>query len=369
MIRAGTILIALLSAALLQELSPAIASRTVESTSQTTVLGRASRSSAPTCVELTARAMSLATSDEQPSTPAQQQEAMRLVRELEHEGSDCVEDLIDALVGGRACSGNAAFAMSTIALDDALSPETAEKALEANGPCVTALVTAAAQVPNPKPELVDAIERWELAQRDPIKRSGGLVVLGSLAHHAREGGDTLIGGRIDALLVRELGRPVASRMERIQRLEAAGNAGCLACRPIIGTALRDPSSEVRRAAAGALRFVSGELAPRAMCEALDGDDSTDVRDQAAWALAWGRGPAKLRVDCLVRAAARDLSVRVRMSAVRSLAGLATDVPRAREALLQLTDPDYGDPRVREFALSVVTALPPEATRSDVVAVR
>ena len=294
---------------------------------------------------------------------------MRLVRAAENQGAGCVAGVITVVAQGPACPSAAGLIASTIALDGALSSEMIDGAVASNGPCITTLLAAVGETPDPDAGVVDAVGRWTSLQRDPMARSGGLVVLGSLAHHARERGPSALAAGIDAALAQELRRPVSSKEERIQRLEAAGNAGCAPCSSVVRAAMQHQSSEVRSIAVGALRFVPGEQAPHAMCSALDEDPVVVVRDQAAWALGWGQDDATVRVQCLVRAAARDASGRVRMSAVRSVAALAGDVALARHGLLQLTDPEYDDADVREFALRVVTALPPQAEQTDIVTVR
>jgi hypothetical protein len=95
-----------------------------------------------------------------------------------------------------------------------------------------------------------------------------------------------------------------------------------------------------------------------MSSAWELDSDEIVRDQAAWAMGWYQTSTPIRVESLARAAARDGSEQVRVTAANSLASLAKQVPLARSALLALTDPEFGDEHVRRVALRVVDALPP-----------
>lgn len=367
MSRAATILIALMSATSLHERRPTI--EAAPSAVPAMVTGaREPPGAVPVagCETASNELLSRATVDGA-ATREEQEQILHVVGQVEHEGPRCVTDLVEKLARGPACTSTAGFITAGFALDGALAPDVVDHVLASRPSCTTAIVTAVGETPRPTRELVDVIERWDRAQRDPMVRSGGLVVLGSLAHHARENDDSSLADGIDSLLARELRRPASSEAERVQRLEAVGNAGCAPCARAITAALREPSADVRRAAVGALRFVEGERSVDAMCDELDDEASAEVRDQAAWALSWGRSSPTERVHCLARAAARDTSPVVRICAARSLAGLAHDVPMARDALLQLTDPQY-DERVRDLALSMVDAFPPEPERTGVVAV-
>jgi HEAT repeat protein len=167
--------------------------------------------------------------------------------------------------------------------------------------------------------------------------------------------------RAEAELASQLRAAPAAQLEQI--LEATGNAGCTRCVPVLRASLGSRSIGVRLAASGALRFVVAPAATPLMCGVLESDDSPNVREQAAWALRWRYEDAVTRVNCLVRAAARDSSRIVRVTAVNSLATLAKDVPRSRSALLELTDTEY-DSDVRSIALRTVGALPPVPVRED-----
>ncbi len=371
--RTRTILAALLAATVGGEHTPVISADRAESATRgPTVEARppTPEPQVPTCAALSGRLLSRAAAADAVTSRAEQEETVHIVREVGQQGSSCVASLVDSLARGPTCGSVAGFILSTVALEDAASSQQAfENALTSKVPCGTTVVAALGEIPDPAPTLVDAAEAWAMAQTEPMRRSGGLVVLGSLAHHARESGHPALAERVDTVLARELGLRLSSDKGRVQRLEAAGNAGCEPCLPLLRVALRDASPQIRRTAVGALRFIGGETAPRAMCRLLDEDPVVDVRDQAAWALGWGSDDARTRVECLVRAAARDPSARVRISAVRSAAAMAKESPLAREGLLQLAGPEYGDANVRDFAIGVVTAFPPDMAQTDVVSLR
>ena len=78
---------------------------------------------------------------------------------------------------------------------------------------------------------------------------------------------------------------------------------------------------MRRAAAGAWRFLPGARAAAAMCEALS-DPHPWVRDHAAWALRFGTDERAERVRCLTRAANAGADEQTRRTARTSLDALA-----------------------------------------------
>src|SRR5262249_46598239 len=120
------------------------------------------------------------------------------------------------------------------------------------------------------------------------------LVLGSVAMNARANGDDALARSIDDAIAHALAKP------SIETIEGAGNAGCRSCSTLLDSALRDDDSWVRRAGAGALRFVPH--AARAMCTALERDSNAMVREHAAWALGFSPEDLALRKACLAAAA-------------------------------------------------------------------
>lgn len=302
---------------------------------------------------------------------AEQQRLMLLVRRAETlPGADpvetCAMTTLRELAASSSCGSAADLVTSTLGVDGVLTQDAMREALGHSNACTPAVVSGTTAEPRFERWLFDMIEDWSLKQTNSVRRSGGLVALGALTRLAREDGASDVVERSEADLVAQL--RAAPAREVAQRIEAAGNAGCVACVPLLRPLLHSPSVAVRHAASGALRFVPDPAAAAIMCGVLDGDPSADVREQAAWALRWRHENPVVRVDCLVRSAARDLSPIVRIGAANALAALSKDISRARSALLELTDTEY-DPRVREVALRTVTALPPEKATASNTAVR
>lgn len=325
--------------------------------------GSPSPQDSPPCEELRTEILRQAMSPGGSEERDEQEALVRLVRIAEgvpgaRPGETCAATILGELSLAPVCGSAAELATSAAALDGWLAPMLTAETLKGPGSCVTAIVAGLTSAPVVDARLLGLVESWALQQRDPLRRSGGLVVLGALARQARPE-DPKAAARVDATLERELRRPAASQTEHLQRIEAAGNAGCRSCEVALRLETRARSSEVRRTAIGALRFVPTAGATRTMCEGVEGDSDPKVREQAAWALGWERTEETERVNCLVRAAARDASAHVRMTAVQALAAQMKEVPLARSAMLALTAPEYGDDAVRAFATRLVSSLPPQ----------
>ena len=265
----------------------------------------------------------------------------------------CADSLLVTISNSPSCGGAADLVVSQLAQDNAISGSAWEAALENDGPCSVHVVAGAASLEKPAPSALFALRSWLERQTDPLRRSGALMAMGTLARKARGAGDFGAAAIVDSLIVAELGRSSPAEIVTVQRIEAAGNAGCELCVPALKRAAIHPSATVRRASVGALRFVSSAEAVITMCDPLERDADTNVREQAAWALGWQSQSPELRVDCLVRTAARDKSERVRMTAATALAGLSPTVPLARSAMLHLTTEGAADEGIRAIALLTV----------------
>jgi hypothetical protein len=271
----------------------------------------------------------------------------------------CAATIAVEIAHAASCGSAADLILSAIATDEQLTRASVERAMTSTTGCVASFVAGLASMPRGLSWAAPLVEEWTSHQDDPMRRSGGLVVLGSLALKARKDGQLQAASHADATLLRELRLPIRSQAEQLQRLEAAGNAGCEPCTQQLLRALQGSSHEVRRTAVGAFRFLTSEVATASMCRVLQQDRDATVREQSAWALGWGQNQPKERVNCLVRAAARDPSGAVRLSATRALAALSHDVPLARSAMLALTEQDYGDEQTRALATKIVLSAPPE----------
>lgn len=264
-------------------------------------------------------------------------------------GETCAGTIVREVAASPRCGSAAELVTSAAASAGAFSVQVVRAALaDVDARCAPAVLAGMVNVREPESAIIDAVIEWSRRQRDPMRRSGGLVALGSLAHSARHSHGQDAADTVDRVLVEELRQHAAHEAERLQRLEAIGNAGCSPCGAHVLRELRASSADVRRSAVGALRFMVEPSAARTMCKMLDTDPDTTVREQAAWALGWERGDAPGRVHCLITAAARDPSARVRQDAVLSLVDIGYDEQLARSALLHLTFEEY-DPNVREIA--------------------
>lgn len=311
-----------------------------------------------------------------PVGSADQSERDATVRDVEsalplpgaNPGETCAATIAREIAGEPYCGSAAELITSAMGRLGALSASTLRAALRSTGSCTRAIVAGVASVPHVDASTADTVLAWSAAQHDPATRAGGLVVAGSLAHTARTDGDDRTAERVDQAIAGALSRAVPDGVVE-QLLEAAGNAGCVACADAALRRLRSPANEVRLSAVAALRFVATPTAAPAMCRALLGDAAVDVREQAGWALRWERGGMRERVACLVTSAARDRSARVRAMAVTSLGVLAHDDRYAMSALLHLTSEEY-DPRVVSIANETLDGMdeyprftPPEARDS------
>jgi hypothetical protein len=262
----------------------------------------------------------------------------------------CAATVIRELAAAPRCGSAADLISSAAAEANALDPQLVETFRGRASSCQRAIVGGLAQLRRPQPSAADTLLAWTLRQRDPLGRAGGFVVLGSVANTLRNEGELGAFSRAEDAIRRELQYRTKSLAVWSQRLEAAGNTGCDACLPMIARALSADSAGVRRAAAGALRFVTDLRAPNTMCDALLNDRDASVRDQAAWALKWSHVGSRERVACLTASAARDPTARVRQTAALSLAQLATSDSLAEAALLHLSSEEY-DGNVRRIALT------------------
>lgn len=146
------------------------------------------------------------------------------------------------------------------------------------------------------------------------------LALGSLGAVARREGSAPLVSHVEEVLAAEVGR--AAGQHRVELIEASGNAGCARCLPDLLAAVEASDARVRRAAVSSLRFQTSTEATSRMCAVLGTDTDQVVRDQAAWALRFGRTDRAAREACLRRAAENDAAARVRRTAAGSLESLA-----------------------------------------------
>ncbi len=255
------------------------------------------------------------------------------------EAGEC-NDALDALAG-------AVFSLDGVGGDDVA------RVLRANTRCQRRLFDAVAETRDANAGVIDALlHATRGAAADPIPHMKGWLAVGRLERTARELGRHEVATRIDGELASRL---AAARegQERTVFLEAAGNAGCVACGPSIERALVDPRWGIRRAATVALRFRAGKGSVARMCQRALADDAVEVRDQAAWALRWRGDEAAARVECLVTAGAHDPEESVRRTAVASLEALVPHSPYARDGLVHLTGEEH-PPDVRKAAAVALT---------------
>jgi hypothetical protein len=212
---------------------------------------------------------------------------------------------------------NASFAAGAFppARTAVLVDHAVETALSGDHACVREILPAVQQAGHIDASVRAAVSRAANAN-DGTLADAGWLVLGTVAKIARESGDHELASEVDASIATAL--RVAPADRRVSLLEAAGNAGCQACTGALEEAASASDAWVRRAAAGAWRFVPSGV--RSMCRALRGDASAMVREHAAWALGLSNedADADLRVACLTEAASSDANEDVRRSATRSL---------------------------------------------------
>jgi hypothetical protein len=263
------------------------------------------------------------------------------------DGAECTDAVVRALEGAPACA-RAYGAVSAGVLSMTSFPTSRAAALVARstGRCRAKLIESVQLGAHVDKTIVDVVEGQTRAAVGE-ERQVAWMALGTLERKARAGARPNLATRIDGVLARALEK--SRGMERVTLLEAAGNAACEGCLPLVRRAAESAAWDVRRSAVSALRFHESEEAVHAMCAATVRDVDAPVREQAAWSLRWKATFEEPRVTCLVLAAVKDDSTLVRRAAALSLATLGPRSPLARSALRHLTTDGYPED-VREIAL-------------------
>lgn len=245
-------------------------------------------------------------------------------------------ELLAHLTRSSARCGRAHSAALAGAFSADIDPTEITVAVESSSvACTEVVIETAGFVPNPDRNLAAALlERTRFQANDDVRRVAWLAY-GSIAETARERGDGGLAGSIDAILASRLAS--ASGEERVLMVRAAGNAGCVACAPVLAEDATSHDDVLRRTAIAAHRFLGTKDSVDRMCGALEADSDGTARDLAAWALEWRSNDGADRAQCLERAATRDRSKAVRLQAVRALGILADDAPEAHDALARLAD--------------------------------
>lgn len=187
------------------------------------------------------------------------------------------------------------------------------------GACANAAASALQESRIATPALVAVAIRLTHDDQDDTRMLAWLA-LGSLGAVARREGSAPLVSHVEEVLTAELAR--STGQHRVELIEASGNAGCARCLPDLLAAVGASDARVRRAAVSALRFQTSTEATSRMCALLGTDTDQVVRDQAAWALRFGRTDRAAREACLQRAAENDAAARVRRTAAGSLESLA-----------------------------------------------
>lgn len=258
------------------------------------------------------------------------------------------EDLASAPVCGRATD---ALATELFAIPGRAPAEIVRALARATAACRAPLVSAAGFAHDVDAALAAEVTRIARGSAGET-RGRAWLALGSLEDVARANGRDELATRIDRTLAAALA--TSTRAERSLFVAAAGNAACRACKHLVRTLAHDADPAVRGASAAAERFLADEAAVRHACDRALGDDDASVRDLAAWGLQFRTEHGDRRVDCLLTVAATDPSSMVRKQATVSLGVLASRLPRARSALVHLTDPEYPE-EVRGLALGHLVA--------------
>lgn len=252
---------------------------------------------------------------------------------------------------GRAHSA----ALSGALTQESVEPELVARAVErADTGCDEVVLESAGFARNIDARLVAAIRRRVGSQADATTRAAWLAY-GSIAETARSAraDPSPLAQEIDAALSARL-NVAGSVEEQLLFVRAAGNAGCVACRPSLAKIARSATPDLRRAAIAAHRFLDDESSVDLMCAALarEGDDRT--RDLAAWSLEWRGTYGTKRARCLSAAAERDPSARVRVQSTLALGILADTITDATNALERLAL-RAADDRVAKLARGALVA--------------
>ena len=247
----------------------------------------------------------------------------------------------------RAAAGSRAFETLKLGLQDAGT--TAAQALlartmlaRASDPVSGELAAALARVPHPNAKSIAALEL--LARRNPAR---GEVVALSLGTAARALGsrDARLANAIVDRLTAELTR-ARTPSERRVLLLALGNAGSTRAVSAIVVATNDSASDIRAAAALALRAVPGAIADDALLRLLR-DRSDIVRLDAATAYI-DRDIDPRDIDALDATLRDDTNRDVRAAVIEVVTGAYDRFPAAASLLASRAKSDR-DPSVRAKA--------------------
>jgi hypothetical protein len=206
------------------------------------------------------------------------------------------------------------------------------------------LMPAIGRIRNPSANVESTL--WSLADSsEPRVRSAAEQALGVLAHcMSRQASE-----RREAIA-----RKLSDRLENAENeqrkcelISVLGNTATAEALLVASRHLTDPSDQVRRASASALRWVQDMRADTLLAVVLLNDSSNLVRQGAMDALDW-REPEPVALQAELRVAVHDPYPAVRSKALKHLESIRQDFPEVEDVIVRVAKSDPSE-EVRSLA--------------------
>jgi hypothetical protein len=217
--------------------------------------------------------------------------------------------------------------------------------------CRWKLLASLREATRAEPTIVASLLR-RTAEPDTDIRNAAWMTLGTLEFIARGAGQGEVVECLESALSGELGRSNAELLPVL--LGAAGNAGCVSCRPTFERLLSSEDARLRRTAVAAFRFLDTPADVETMCRIARSDRDDSVRGSATYALRHAKAGMPRRLECLYAIATEDAAERVALDAVGSLSELADASELVVGTLVEVAR-ETPHPKVRNEAVAALRA--------------
>jgi HEAT repeat protein len=244
------------------------------------------------------------------------------------------------------------------ALSDAANPACQMVLIHAIGaragdwPALSHLIPALGAVPAPLPEAERVLRDLAGKGVDWKVASTAQLALGNMARRLAKTSPPRARGLVAWAL--EALRSAPSDARTRQLLLVLGNTGAAEALPAIRSRLQHPATEVRAAAALALRWIDLAEAEALLIRALGTDPEPAVRTEAAVALGF-RAATPAMFEALRRALQEDSAGGVRQAVLNDLWRAWTSIPAARDLIAEAAAHDAA-PEVRDMARKILETL-------------
>jgi hypothetical protein len=244
-------------------------------------------------------------------------------------------------------------------------PDMAAETLLHPSVCQWKLVWALREAERANPTIVATVSSLTESADVDVKGAAWLA-LGTLERIARGASQNDIVNCIDDMLAKGLeARPPS---EHIAALEAAGNAGCVKCRPALQRDVDAPDPQTRESAVAAFRFLTDKSDVETMCGILRRDRVKEVRDSAAFALRHADTFLEDRMRCLFDGATQDESKGVGTTALNSISEFAARSELAVGTTVQVARHTKHE-AIRKAAISALRGVATDDAIRDVMKAR